>query len=103
MLRLASVIKKHQVQMASQSNFTASFGAVVCGSFNYAFCEGSFSISQKLGMISLIPKKNKSQEHLKNQRPISSLNTDYKIATKTKAARQLLALIFYSHWPCETS
>ena len=45
------------------------------------------SISQRRGVISLIPKKNKDNLLLKNWRPISLLNTDYKIATKCIATR----------------
>ena len=59
------------------------------------------SISQKLGIISLIPKKNKSLEHLKNWRPISLLNKDYKIATKTIAVRLEKVLPSIIH-PCQT-
>jgi len=49
-------------------------------SFNYAF-HGSLSISQRQGIISLIPKKNKNAEYLTIWRPVSLLNVDYKIAT----------------------
>ena len=45
------------------------------------------SISQKRGIITLIPKKEKNRTLLDNWRPISLLNTDYKIATKSIAAR----------------
>ena len=45
------------------------------------------SISQRQGIISLIPKKNKDPLLLKNWRPISLLNTDYKLATKCIAKR----------------
>ena len=44
------------------------------------------SISQKRGVITLIPKKKKKKPFLDNWRPISLLNTDYKIATKAIAA-----------------
>ena len=56
-------------------------------SFNYAFESKHLSISQKQGIISLIPKKKKNTEYLKNWRPVSLLNVDYKIATKTIATR----------------
>ena len=56
-------------------------------SFNYAFQTGTLSISQKRGIISLIPKKNKDKAILENLRPISLLNVDYKILTKTIAKR----------------
>jgi len=39
-------------------------------------------ISQRQGIISLIPKKNKDPKKLTNWRPITLLNTDYKILTK---------------------
>ena len=56
-------------------------------SFNYAFENGDMSISQKRGIISLIPKKDKDKKYLKNWRPISLLNNDYKIVTKALALR----------------
>ena len=56
-------------------------------SFNYAFQAGTLSISQRRGIISLIPKKNKDKTILENLRPISLLNVDYKILTKTIAKR----------------
>ena len=55
-------------------------------SFNYAFENGEMSISQKRGIISLIPKKDKDKKYLKNNwRSISLLNNDYKIVTKALA------------------
>ena len=56
-------------------------------SFNYAFHSGTLSISQKRGIISLIPKKDKDTSLLENLRPISLLNVDYKILTKVIAKR----------------
>ena len=40
------------------------------------------SLTQKQGVITLIPKKDKDPTRLKNWRPITLLNTDYKILTK---------------------
>ena len=54
-------------------------------SFNYAFTHGELSLDQKRGILTLIPKKDKSRLLLKNWRPISLLNTDYKILTKALA------------------
>ena len=54
-------------------------------SLNYAFENGEMSISQKRGIISLIPKKDKDKKYLKNWRPISLLNNAYKIVTKALA------------------
>ena len=52
-----------------------------------SFTQGHLSNSQRRGLITLIPKKDKPLQHLKNWRPISLLNCDYKIATKAIAAR----------------
>ena len=62
-------------------------GIYMVESFNYAFETGKLSISQHQGIISLIPKKKKDVEYLKNWRPVSLLNVDYKLATKTIATR----------------
>ena len=67
--------------------FGSDIEDVVVDSFNYGFQTGRFSISQRRGIISLIPKKNKNLEYLKNWRPLSLLNMDYKIATKALASR----------------
>jgi len=56
-------------------------------SFNFAYDNGSLSISQRRGIITLIPKPNKDTALLDNLRPISLLNTDYKILTKAIAKR----------------
>ena len=63
-------------------SFWDVIGQIMVDSFNYAFENGSLSITQKLGVISLIPKKDKDKNYLKNWRPISLLNNDYKIAAK---------------------
>ena len=56
-------------------------------SYNFAFQCGTLSISQRRGIISLIPKKSKDKTILENLRPISLLNVDYKILTKVIAKR----------------
>ena len=56
-------------------------------SFNYGFQKGELTISQRQSIIRLIPKKDKNLSRLKNWRPISLLNLDYKIATKALALR----------------
>ena len=56
-------------------------------SFNYSFAKEEMSISQRRGVISLIPKKKRNPLFLENWRPISLLNVDYKIATKSISNR----------------
>ena len=59
----------------------------VVNSLNYAFNTGNLSISQRQGIIYLIPKKKEDALYLKKWRPVTLLNVDYKIATKTIARR----------------
>ena len=56
-------------------------------SFNYGFENGLLTISQRLAISSLIPKKDKNLQYLKNWRPVSLLNNDYKIAAEAIALR----------------
>ena len=56
-------------------------------SYNAAFQSGSLSISQRRGIITLIPKADGDLSELSNWRPISLLNIDYKILTKALAKR----------------
>ena len=60
---------------------------LVQASILYAFENNSLSIEQRRGILNLIPKKGKDLRHLKNWRPFSLLNTDYKILTKALALR----------------
>ena len=54
---------------------------------NTAHERGKLSISQRRGIIKLIPKKDGIPHYLKNWRPITLLNCDYKIASKAIANR----------------
>ena len=56
-------------------------------SFNFAFQSRKLSITQRTGIISLIPQKFKDKTMLDHLRPISLLNVDYKIVTKAIAKR----------------
>lgn len=50
------------------------------------------SVSQKQSIITLLPKRDKDTRLLKNWRPISLLNVDYKIMAKCIAIRLKLVL-----------
>ena len=56
-------------------------------SFNEAYETNELSISQRRGIITLIPKEDGSLLDLSNWRPITLLNVDCKIATKAIARR----------------
>jgi hypothetical protein len=60
---------------------------LLTNSILYAFEQCELSVEQKRGIITLIPKKNNNRLFLKNWRPISLLNTDYKIIAKVLATR----------------
>ena len=58
----------------------------------YSFENGQLSTSQRLGILTLIPKKDKDRLLLRNWRPVSLLTTDYKLITKILALRLSKAL-----------
>ena len=61
-------------------------------SFQYSFQRGIISADQRRGVISSIPREGKDLRLLTSWRPVSILNTDYKILTKTLANRLQLVL-----------
>ena len=56
-------------------------------SINHGLQIGCLSIEQRRGVLTLIPKKDKNRLFLKNWRPITLLNIDYKLAAKVLANR----------------
>lgn len=56
-------------------------------SLNTAYSRGELSISQRRGVVTLIPKADSDTLKLTNWRPITLLNVDYKIASKAIATR----------------
>lgn len=67
--------------------FWGLLGKHMLASFEYSWEQGRLTPDQRRGVITLIPKKGKDKRHLNNWRPISMLNTDYKILAKTLALR----------------
>ena len=59
--------------------FWKDIGNFVLESLNESFTTGELSITQKQGLITLLPKGNKPRELIKNWRPITLLNVDYKL------------------------
>ena len=67
--------------------FFELLGNDLIASFNEAHEKGELSISQRRGLITLIPKEDGSLLDLSNWRPITLLNVDLKIASKAIAKR----------------
>ena len=78
---------------SGEDGFTSEFyltffdliGNDLVNSLNAGYENGKLSISQRRGVINLIPKEDSALNHLKNWRPITLLNVDYKIASKVIA------------------
>ena len=62
-------------------------GKHVVDCFNYAHEHGEFSNSQKQAVITLLEKKGKDKRLIKNWHPISLINVDTKVISKTLAKR----------------
>ena len=62
-------------------------GIHLLNSCNEAFTKGQLSISQRRGVICLIPKDDSDLTELSNWRPLTLLNVDYKILAKAIGQR----------------
>ena len=60
---------------------------ILVSSFKYSYETGTLSVSQRRGIVKRIPKKDADLSLIKNWRPLTLLNCDYKIATKAIANR----------------
>ena len=67
--------------------FWSDLGVFLVRALNYGFLSGQLSVTQRQGIITCIPKEGKEKKHLKNWRPITLLNTAYKIGSACIAAR----------------
>ena len=67
--------------------FWPDISEMYLNSLNYSMENGIMSHSQRNGIITLLPKKDKDVLYIGNHRPISLLTVDYKILAKTLANR----------------
>ena len=72
--------------------FWRQLGEFVLRSLNEGFLKGEMSSTQKEGVIICIPKPDSARDKIKNWRPISLLNTIYKIGSSSIANRLKLVL-----------
>ena len=98
---LTSYLKKTRNNVTPGSTgFTGDFYKFYFGplknriidSINYSFDINSISVSNKLGIITLIPKGDKDKNLLKNWRPLTLLSTYYKLISGCIAERLKPAL-----------
>ena len=73
--------------------FFQDIADLLISSLNYSFDQGILSSSQRNGVITLLPKKDRDPTSVRNCRPISLLTTDYKLIAKTMASRLKLFLV----------
>ena len=67
--------------------FWKDIKVIVFESFEHSFKTKKLSDFQRMGILNLLPKKDKDLRYLANWRPVSLLNTDYKVLTKLLAIR----------------
>ena len=67
--------------------FWEDLGSLHVDTLNYAFQYGELSTSQRQAVITLIKQKGRDKRLIKNWRPISLINVDTKIASKSLAIR----------------
>ena len=68
------------------------FGPLLIDSWHYALETGQLSISHESSYLKLLPKEGKDLTQLKNWRPITLSNCDFKIITKTLANKLMTGL-----------
>ena len=81
--------------------FFIDLGYFLVRSVNEGFFKQELSVTQRQGIIVCIPKEGKSKRFIKNWRPISLLNTAYKIASSCIANRLKIILPSIIHH-CQT-
>ena len=81
--------------------FFIEIGTFLVRSINDGFKDEQLSVTQRQGVITCIPKEDKPRQYIKNWRPISLLNTAYKIASACIANRLKTVLPKIIH-DCQT-
>ena len=84
-IRLSKI--KRQGKTGLPKSFMKLFSIFCNKIYLNAFQKGILSVSQRRGVISLIPKADSDLSELSGWRPITLLNVDYKILAKTIAKR----------------
>ena len=72
--------------------FWENINILVYNSFLNAFEDETLSCEQRRGVLRLIPNKNQDLTLIKNWRPISLINTDYKLLTHVLSNRLQVVL-----------
>ena len=67
--------------------FWKYFKQIVVGAIREVYENRELPVSQRLGIIALIPKADKDKRYIKNWRPLTLLETFYKIISATLANR----------------
>ena len=67
--------------------FWKYFKKIVVGAIREVYENKELPLSQRLGIIALIPKADKDKRYIKNWRPLTLLETFYKIISATLANR----------------
>lgn len=62
-------------------------GPLLLAALSHSLDKGFLSPDQRRAVVTLIPKKGRDKRYLSNWRPISVLNTDYKLLAKAMALR----------------
>ena len=86
------VLDSRVFQLIFLKVFWKQLGFFVLRSINNGYSTGQLSTTQKQGIITCIPKDDKLKKFLKNWRPLTLLDTVYKIASGTIANRIKLVL-----------
>lgn len=77
--------------------FWDKLGLLYFQAITYALGKGILHTSARQGLLSLLPKKDKDSRYLNNARPITLMNIDYKILSKTLALRLKEVMPFIIH------